>query len=77
MDILSHPTRYILLPREICFLGLLRAMADAEPNALHIVDAEDWRLYLMDKSDVERELMRLHQFRKVHFGYLFWQESQE
>ena len=52
-------------------------MADAEPNALHIVDAEDWRLYLMDKSDVERELMRLHQFRKVHFGYLFWQESQE
>lgn len=48
-------------------LYLLHAMADAEPNARRIVDAEDWRMYLMDTSDVERELLRLHQYRKVHY----------
>lgn len=54
------------LPEE-SFIYLLHAMADAEPNARRIVDAEDWRMYLMDASDVERELLRLHQFRKVHY----------
>jgi len=54
------------LPEE-SFLYLLHAMADAEPNARRIVDAEDWRMYLMDASDVERELFRLHQFRKLHY----------
>lgn len=54
------------LPEE-SFIYLLHAMADVEPNARRIVDAEDWRMYLMDTSDVERELLRLHQFRKVHY----------
>jgi hypothetical protein len=54
------------LPDE-SFIYLLHAMADAEPNARRIVDAEDWRMYLMDTSDVERELFRLHQFRKLHY----------
>jgi len=49
------------------FVYLLHAMAEAEPNARRIVDAEDWRMYLMDGSDVERELFRLHQFRKLHY----------
>lgn len=52
---------------EQSFLYLLHAMADSEPNARRIVDAEDWRMYLMDASDVERELLRLHQFRKLHY----------
>jgi len=52
---------------EQSLLYLLHAMADAEPNARRIVDAEDWRMYLMDPSDVERELLRLHQYRKVHY----------
>jgi hypothetical protein len=42
-------------------------LAESEPNARRIVDAEDWRMYLMDPADVEREVMRLHQFRKVHY----------
>ena len=54
------------LPDE-SFVYLLHAMADVEPNARRIVDAEDWHMYLMDSSDVERELLRLHQFRKVHY----------
>lgn len=54
------------LPDE-SFIYLLHAMAEVEPNARRIVDAEDWRMYLMDTADVERELLRLHQFRKVHY----------
>lgn len=52
---------------EESFLYLLHSMADAESNARRIVEAEDWRMYLMDTSDVERELLRLHQYRKVHY----------
>jgi hypothetical protein len=54
------------LPEE-SFIYLLHAMAEVEPNARRIVEAEDWHMYLMDTSDVERELLRLHQFRKVHY----------
>lgn len=54
------------LPEE-SFLYLLHAMAEDEPNARRIVDADDWRMFLMDASDVQRELLRMHQFRKVHY----------
>ncbi len=54
------------LPEE-SFIYLLHAMSDVEPNARRIVDADDWHMFLMDTSDVERELLRLHQFRKVHY----------
>ena len=52
---------------EQSFIYLLHAMADVEPNARRIIDAEDWHMFLMDTSDVEREILRLHQFRKVHY----------
>lgn len=52
---------------EKSFIYLLHAMAKAEHNARRIVDAEDWHMYLMDSDDVERELLRLHQFRMVHY----------
>jgi hypothetical protein len=52
---------------EPSFLYLLHAMTDHEANARRIIDAEDWRMYLMDAADVERELLRLHQFRKLHY----------
>ena len=54
------------LPEE-SFIYLLHAMADSEPNARRLVESEDWHMYLMDASDVERELLRLHQFRKVRY----------
>ena len=54
------------LPEE-SFLYLLHAMREGKPNAYDIVHAEDWHLYLMDADDVERELLRLHQFRKLHY----------
>ena len=52
---------------EPSFMYLLHAMTDREANARRIIDAEDWRMYLMDAADVERELLRLHQFRKLHY----------
>jgi hypothetical protein len=52
---------------EQSFLYLLHALTDSEANARRVIDAEDWHMYLMDSGDVERELLRLHQFRKLHY----------
>lgn len=52
---------------EPSFLYLFHAMMDREANARRVIEAEDWRLFLMDVADVERELLRLHQFRKLHY----------
>jgi hypothetical protein len=52
---------------EESFLYLLHAMAEAESNARKIVDSADWHMYLMSAADVERELFRLHQFRRLHY----------
>ena len=49
------------------FVYLLHAIADVEPNARRVIDSDDWHMFLMNTSDVERELLRLHQFRKVHY----------
>lgn len=52
------------LPEE-SFLYLVHAMAEAEPNAQRMVSSPDWHMYLMDAADVERELLRLHQYRRL------------
>ena len=49
------------------FLYLLHAMSEVQPNAHAVVHSPDWRMFLMDVSDVERELFRLHQYRRVHY----------
>lgn len=49
------------------FLYVLHAMAEGESNANTIVSSQDWRLFLMFPDDVEREFLRLHQFRKLHY----------
>ncbi len=50
-----------------CFLYVLHALAESTPNARTIVQSPEWRLFLMDAEDVERQLLRLHQFRKLHY----------
>ncbi len=52
---------------ETSFLYLLHAIADAERNPRRVIDALAWRMYLMSAEDVERELFRLHQFRRLRF----------
>ncbi len=54
------------LPEE-SFLYLLHAMHEAYGNAQDVVNSPDWRLFLMSTADVERELFRLHQFRKLRY----------
>ncbi len=52
---------------EDAFLYLLHAMTEVQPNAQAVVHSPDWRMFLMDTDDVERELFRLHQYRRVHY----------
>lgn len=52
---------------ERSFLYLLHAMAETTQSAAKIVNSPDWRMYLMAPDDVERELLRLHQFRKLSY----------
>ena len=52
---------------EDAFLYLLHAMSESQPNAHNVVHSQDWRMFLMDTGDVERELLRLHQYRRVHY----------
>ena len=52
---------------EPSFLYLLHAMSQVEPNARRMINMPDWRMYRMRPEDVEAELLRLHQFRRVHY----------
>lgn len=52
---------------EQSFLYLLHAMRDVEQSPRKVIDSPDWRMFLMRPADVEHELLRLHQYRKV--GY--------
>jgi len=49
------------------FLYLLHAMRDDQPNPSKLVGSQEWRLFLMHPIDVEHELLRLHQFRKLDY----------
>lgn len=52
---------------ERSFLYLLHAMRDENLSPGKLVGAPDWRMFLMRPADVEHELLRLHQFRKLEY----------
>ena len=52
---------------ERSFLYLLHAMRDQKLSPSKVVEASDWRMFLMRPADIERELLRLHQFRKLEY----------
>ena len=52
---------------EASFLYLLHAMRDMHVSPRKVIDSADWRMYLMRRSDVEHELLRLHQFKKIDY----------
>ena len=54
------------LPDE-SLLYVLHALAEQEPSPRRIIESPEWRMYLMAPQDVERELLRLHQFRRVEY----------
>ncbi|RWM12915.1 MAG: DUF1819 family protein [Mesorhizobium sp.] len=52
---------------ERSFLYLLHAVREEKLSPAKIMAALDWRMFLMRPSDVERELLRLHQFRRLDY----------
>ena len=52
---------------ERSFLYLLHAMREEKLSAGRVVGAPDWRMFMMRPADVEHELLRLHQFRKLEY----------
>jgi hypothetical protein len=52
---------------ERSFLYLLHALRDSGTSPSRIATVPDWRMFLMRPVDVEHELLRLHQFRKLTY----------
>jgi hypothetical protein len=52
---------------EPSFLYLLHAMHEEKQSLSGVVTASDWRMFLMRPAEVEREILRLHQFRKLDY----------
>lgn len=52
---------------ERSFLYLLHAMRDENLSPSKLVSSPEWRLFLMRPADVEHELLRLHQYRKLEY----------
>jgi len=49
------------------FLYILYALSDFGQNPQKIIDAPEWRIFLMSPGQVERELLELHQFQQLNF----------
>lgn len=52
---------------ERSFLYLLHAMRDNKLSPSMVLCSPEWRLFLMRPADVEQEVLRLHQFRKLEY----------
>lgn len=52
---------------EPAFLYLLHAMREEQPNPRKVLDSPDWRMFLMRPGEVEQQVLRLHQFRKLEY----------
>jgi hypothetical protein len=53
---------------ERSLLYLLHAVLEHENDSpQRLVDSAEWHMYLMSSSDLESELLRLHQFRKLDY----------
>ena len=52
---------------ESSFLYLLHAMYEDHGSPQRLIESQDWRMFLMRPADVEHELLRLHQFRKLDY----------
>ena len=52
---------------ERSFIYLLHAMREEKLSPGKVVASRGWRLFFMRPADVEHELLRLHQYRKVEY----------
>jgi hypothetical protein len=49
------------------FLYLLHALRDTGLSGQRTISSPEWRLFLATPADIERELLRLHQFRRLQY----------
>lgn len=49
------------------FLYLIYVLREELVSPRKVLAAEDWRMFLMHPSEVEREFLRLHQFRELDY----------
>lgn len=52
---------------EQSFLYILHALIEIHHNPRKAIDSPEWRMFFLAPTDVEHELMRLHQYRKVRY----------
>jgi bacteriophage exclusion system BrxA-like protein len=52
---------------ERSFLYLLHAIREEQQSPSNVITSPDWRMFLMRPTDVEHEVLRLHQFRKLEY----------
>ena len=52
---------------ERSFIYLFHTLLDKYKSPRKVIEAKDWRVFLLRPSDVEMELIRLHQLRKLEF----------
>ena len=52
---------------ERSFLYVLHALRDSRTSPSRMTTTRDWRMFMMRPDDVERELLRLHQFKKLAY----------
>lgn len=52
---------------ERSFLYLLHAMRDERLSPSKLISSPGWRLFLMRPADVEHEILRLHQFKRLEY----------
>lgn len=52
---------------EAAFVYLLHAMLEDAGAPAKVISSLEWRMFLMRASDVEHELLRLHQYRKLDY----------
>jgi Putative inner membrane protein (DUF1819) len=53
---------------ERSFLYLLYAIREETKSPRKMIESADWRMFLMTPTDVERELLLLHQYRKLEYN---------
>lgn len=49
------------------FLYLLHALRDTGLTGQRVISSQEWRLFLASPDEVEREILRLHQFRRLRY----------
>jgi hypothetical protein len=52
---------------EHAFLYVAHALTEKEANARKMMERPEWRLFLLTPQQVEREVLELHQFRKLEY----------